>query len=193
MKKLWDRKPVWFLLTVATVLLLGTGILTLLLLPSVGRAQVVGVECQGVATNIKGVTTGVHFATVDFSGTQPSGQLDPIPLLETQIEVRTSGCVIAHFSAQADPQDNHIVFQVSIDDVPMAGHAQFPYLLPAPVTPVVWDPEETNQNLSRMVAYDFVAQVTRGAHTVRVRWAPCCSASPSTAGFVRAAVLTLQY
>jgi hypothetical protein len=85
-----------------------------------------------------------------------------------------------------------MIYQVSIDDVPMAGHAQFPYLSPAPPTPVVWDPEETNLNVSRMVAYNFVARVAPGVHVVRVRFAGCCGASPGSS-VVRAAVLTLEY
>ena len=160
--------------------------LSLLLLPSVGRAE--EIECGGVAPHIKAVTVDARTATTDFSGS--GGQLDPIPLLETQIRVTGGGCVIAHFSAQANPLDNSIVFQVSIDDVPMAGHTQF-----APfATPVVVEPEETNLNLPRMVAYDFVARVDPGIHTVRVRFAGCCSANnPSNSGLARAAVLTLQY
>jgi hypothetical protein len=84
-----------------------------------------------------------------------------------------------------------MMFQVSIDDVPMQGHALFPYLAPAPTTLVVWDPEEVDLNLSRMVAYNFFARVSNGVHTVRVRFASCCGVGSND--LVRAAVLTLQY
>jgi hypothetical protein len=141
---------------------------------------------------VKAVTADARTATTDFSGS--GGQFDPTPLLETQIDTK-DGCLIAHFSAQADPLDNHIVFQVSVDDVPMAGHAQFPYVDPPLTTPVVWDPKEAHPiHFSRMVSYNFVAPVTRGLHTVRVRFAGCCSLNtPSNTNAVQAAVLTLQY
>jgi hypothetical protein len=103
---------------------------------------------------------------------------------------------VVNFSAQTDPLDNHIVYQVSVDDVPMSGHAQFPYLDPAPPTLVVWDPREAPVlQLSRMVSYTFAARVAPGVHVVRVRFAGCCSAVPNPSGsnLVRAANLTLFY
>ena len=147
-------------------------------------------ECSNLAGGqFKAVSTGPRTATVDFSGS--GGQLDPVPLLETEIKTGPT-CVLVHFSAQADPQDNFAVFQASIDDIPMEGHAQFPYLTPAPATPVVFDPEETNLNVSRMVSYTFFAWVDRGAHTVRIRFAGCCSINPGS-GLVRAAVMSVNY
>jgi hypothetical protein len=74
----------------------------------------------------------------------------------------------------------------------MQGHTQFPYLTPAPTTPVVFDPEETNLNVSRMVAYTFFLHVGRGTHTVRIRFAGCCSPNPGS-GLVRAAVMSVEY
>jgi hypothetical protein len=41
-------------------------------------------ECQGVATHVKAVATGSRTAAVNFS---PNGNLDPLPLLETQITI----------------------------------------------------------------------------------------------------------
>lgn len=175
------------LLIVSSGLLLGSFV-PLLLLPSVGWTE--EFECSKVG-RVKAVTTnGERTATTDFSGS--GGQLDPVPLLETNILVTGTGpsCLIANFSSQADPRDNSIVFQVSVDGVPMAGHVQFPGF----TTPVVSEPEETDSNLSRMVAYNFVSSVNPGLHTVRVRFAGCCSANtPTNSGLVRAAVLTLQY
>jgi len=74
----------------------------------------------------------------------------------------------------------------------MEGHTQFPYLTPAPATPVVFDPEETNLNASRMVSYTFFSRVERGSHTVRIRFAGCCSPNPGS-GLVRAAVMSVNY
>jgi len=143
--------------------------------------------------------TGGQFKAVALEGTRTTtaefaasgGQLDPIPLLETQIA--GAECVVVHFSAQADPQDNFIIFQASIDDVPMQGHAQFPYLTPAPTTPVVFDPEETNLNVSRMVSYTFFAKVGRGVHNVRIRFAGCCSGATGNGAVIRAAVMSVHY
>jgi hypothetical protein len=41
--------------------------------------------------------------------------------------------------------------------------------------PVVFDPEETDQNLPRMVSYNFFAEVLPGPHHVEVLYAGCCS------------------
>jgi hypothetical protein len=60
------------------------------------------------------------------------------------------------------------------------------------MTPVVFDPEETNLNVSRMVAYTFFLHVGRGTHTVRIRFAGCCSPNPGS-GLVRAAVMSVKY
>jgi len=165
----------------------------MLLIPALGRAQAQTTECESVTLRQKAISkTGpVQLATVDFAA---GGQLDPTPLLETQIQVFTKTCVFVTFSAQADPQDNFIVFQASVNNVPMSGHAQFPYLTPAPATPVVFDPEETNLNVSRMVSYTFFAQVGPGTHTVRIRFAGCCSLVPGgNSAFIRAAAMSIRY
>ena len=161
------------------------------LLPVLGLAQTT--ECKSVNLRVKTVARpGIQTATVDFSAS--AGQLDPIPLLQTQINVFAHTCVVVHFSTQADPQDNAIVFQASIDNVPMSGHAQFPYLTPAPATLVVWDPEETNLNVSRMRSYTFVATVGPGQHTVRIKFAGCCSGMPvGNSGVVRSAVMAVHH
>jgi hypothetical protein len=154
-------------------------------------AEVQQGECVNQnASQLKAVALSApRTATVDFSGS--GGQLDPVPLLETQISGGPT-CVVVNFSAQADPQDNFIVFQASIDDIPMQGQTQFPYLTPAPTTPVVFNPEETNLNISKMVSYTFFSRVERGTHTVRIRFAGCCSTNPGS-GLVRAAVMSVHY
>jgi hypothetical protein len=162
--------------------------------PAIGLAQTSPqlTECDSVTLRQKAVSKNgtVQAATVDFA----TGQLDPTPVLETQIQVLTKGCVFVTFSAQVDPQDNAVVFQASVDNVPMSGHALFPYSTPPIPTPVVWDPEETNLNLSRMVSYTFFAQVNPGVHTVRLRFAGCCSLIPGgNSAFIRNAVMSIRY
>ena len=179
-----------FATTLPRLMAVVLAILPLLALPGT-PAEAQQIECANHAGGqFKAVAlTAPRFATVDFSGS--GGQLDPIPLLETEIAGPLT-CVVVHFSAQADPLDNFIVFQASIDDIPMQGHAQFPYLAAAPTTPVVFDPEETNLNISRMVSYTFFARVGPGAHTVRIRFAGCCSPIGNGA-LVRAAVMSVHY
>lgn len=164
-----------FLNTLPRLTALVLALLASLALPN--RAVAQQVECANhSATQFKAVaTTATRISTVDFSAS--GGQLDPAPLLETEIKTGAT-CVVVHSSAQADPQDNFVVFQASIDDIPMEGHIQFPYLSTAPATPVVFDPEETSLNASRMVAYTFFLKVRPGVHIVRIRFAGCCSANP---------------
>jgi hypothetical protein len=120
--------------------------------------------------------------------------LDPAPVLQTQIQVVVGTCVVVHFSAMADPLDSHVVFQASLNNVPMSGHAQFPYLATAPTVPVVWDPREhSTAGLSRMVSYTFTAPVSPGLHTVRIRFAGCCSAAGVSQAMVRNAVMSIHY
>lgn len=146
--------------------------------------------------------------TVDHSGsaTNPDGSLngdgkfDPIPLLETKIFVggKKNSCVIAHFSAEFNTGDNRIVFQASIDDEPMEGHAFIPSDLRSPQleTPIVYDQSRSvgGFTLPAMAAYNFFKIVKPGWHTVKIKWAGCCSADPtSVSAEVLAAVMTLEY
>ena len=164
---------------------------TLAMFPAVASAQT-NPECAGMLLNTKAValTPATLYGVTDFSGS--FGQLDPTPIAEMNIHVtgspRHPECVIVTFSTQAAPQDNSIVFQASIDDVPMQGHGAAFY-----PTPIVWDPEETNLNLSRMLSYTFFASVTPGAHTVRIKVAGCCSANPTTTVVVNAGTVVVRY
>ena len=179
-----------FLSTLPRLMAIVLAMVPLLAFPGT-PAEAQQIECgSNAASQFKAVALSApRTATVDFSGS--GGQLDPLPLLETEI-VAGPGCVVVHFSAEANPLDNFIVFQASIDDVPMQGQTQFPYLSPAPGTPVVFDPEETNLNAARMVSYTFFAKVSKGAHTVRIRFAGCCSPNPGS-GLVLAAVMSVHY
>jgi hypothetical protein len=116
-----------------------------------------------------------HFNTDEFGNPDSIGHFDPTPLIATNIvKVKQRTCLIVHFSALVEPQDNHVMFQVRVDGTPMEGHAIFPYSIPTVQAPVVWDPEETDKNLTRMVAYNFFASIGPGTHTVDVLFAGCC-------------------
>jgi hypothetical protein len=176
-------------------------------IPALATAQTP--ECQGTNLNTKAVALAVprSGSLVNFTGS--GGQLDPIPLLETNINViGLSGrpvCVTVTFSAEVDPRDNYGVYQASIDGVPMSGHGTlFPeYGL---ATPIVFDavnpgsylptPTATNNLNYRMVSYTFFASVMPGARTIRIRVAGCCSTAPvgfSPWDFVRAATLVARW
>jgi hypothetical protein len=162
-----------------------------LLLPALVLAQ--PTECESLNLRVKTVSkNGPQITYVEFGST--GGMLDPAPVLQTQIQVFLRTCVVVHFSAMADPIDNHVVFQASLNNVPMSGHAQFPYLVGAPTVPVVWDPREhPTAGLSRMVSYTFTAPVSPGLHTIRIRFAGCCSASGVSQAIVRNAVMSIHY
>jgi hypothetical protein len=151
------------------------------------------IECASVASRVKAqVNTGVHGTNVAFNSNP--GRFHPVPLLSTNITVggTVASCLIAHFSAMAQPQDNWVVFQVRVDGVPMFGHAAG---LGGVVLPVVFDPDESGAiGPYRMVAHDFFARVAPGPHRVEVYFAGCCSANPNGSGAaVESPVITLQY
>jgi hypothetical protein len=166
-------------------------VVVVLALCSAARVQADQIECGSRSPRVLAVTApGQHVAQVDFSAS--GGNLDSVPLLSASVNVsgRGASCLVAHFSTLASPQDNGIVFQVRLDGVPMEGHGQVGGL----ATPVVIDPEETDQNLPRMVSYHFFAEVLPGPHTVEVLYAGCCSSNADArSGVVQSPVLTLQY
>jgi hypothetical protein len=141
------------------------------------------VECQSITGQVKALSSGPQVTKVNFntdiSGVASAvGYFDPAPLLSTTINViggpTRISCLVAQLSVEVAPLDNHVMFQVLVDGVPMHGHGIFPYSVPTVQAPVVWDPEETEKNVNRMVAFSFFLPVTRGSHTVEVRWAGCC-------------------
>ena len=155
-----------------------------------GQPTVVRVQSSGVRT------TTVNFNTDQFGNADPTGYFDPKPLISIPIVTTAARtCVFVDFSALVEPQDNHVMFQVRVDDVPMEGHAIFPYSVPTVKAPVVWDPEETDNNLTRMVAYTFFDLVGPGAHTVEVRFAGCCglTGGSTVISLVRNSVLKVHY
>ena len=96
-----------------------------------------------------------------------SGRANLQTLLETTVSVGgpAQSCVVAYFSAVVKPSDNYMVFQVTLDGVPMHGHTLF-YAQPS--TPVVIEMEETDLDQARMIAHQFFLKVDPGVHTVKV-------------------------
>jgi hypothetical protein len=173
----------------------------LVIVASDASAQTGAARCEGQPMTVRAQSSGVRTTTVNFNTDQfgnpdPTGYFDPTPLISTQIRtlVRRT-CLIVQFSALVEPQDNHVMFQVRVDGAAMQGHAIFPYSVPTVQAPVVWDPEETDKNLTRMVSYTFFASVEAGTHTVDVRFAGCCglTGGVNVISLVRNAVMTVQY
>lgn len=175
--------------TITTVLSM---VLSLFLLsPSTSHASHDQIECSSNAPKVKAVgIQSTHIANVNFSAT--NGGFDPVPLLRTTVNLSQTGCLIAHFSAIPRPTDNHIVFQVRVDGVPMIGHV--PGLFGTP-TPAVSEPNQTDEwaDVPRMAAYNFFKMVPAGIHTIEVLYAACCSPVNLGPSFVDAATLTLEY
>jgi hypothetical protein len=155
------------------------------------------VVCRSLVSTVKAVTIAEDYfpVTTLFQFDRPNLQT----LLETSISVWGNGptCVIAYFSAIVGPSDNYVVFQVTLDGVPMNGHT-VSYANPS--TPVVIEPEETDLNLPRMVAHQFFMKVDPGVHTVRVSVAhgsgtdpEARTVEPVVPATVEAPVLSIHY
>ena len=170
-----------------------------------GRALAAEAECQSNTTQVKALSSGPRTTKVNFNTDinavpDATGYFDPVPLVATVIDVvgerNRVSCLIAHLSVEVAPLDNHVMFQVLVDGMPMYGHGIFPYSVPTVLAPVVWDPEETDKNVNRMVAFNFFMPVERGSHLVEVRWAGCCgftNGNTVTIATVSNAVLVLKY
>jgi hypothetical protein len=170
-----------------TSLLTAAWLASCLLSPLTASAQD-DTRCAGNLLGVAGVSLSApRTASVDFSGS--GGQLDA--LLDTDVTVRgqAASCLLIQFSAMAYPQDNAIVFQVLVDGVPVPGQSALPGF---PGIPVVFDPEETDNNLGRMVSHSFVAPVAPGLRRVELRFAGCCSPNPGS-GVVNSATLSVQH
>ena len=121
------------------------------------------IVCRRTTNTVKAVTIAEDYfaVTTRFQLGVPNLQ----PLMSTSIHVNGPGlsCLVAEFSAVVKPTDNYMVFQVTIDGVPMLGHTR---AVPKPTTPVVIESEETDQNLPRMVSHQFFVRVAPGNHVV---------------------------
>ena len=155
-----------------------------------GAAGAENIVCRSEAATVKAVTIAEDYfaVTTRFQVDLPNLQ----PLLETSISVTGLGqsCVVAYFSAVVKPTDNYMVFQVTVDDVPMNGHT---VTFPQPQTPVVIETEETDQNLPRMVAHQFFLKVLPGVHTVKVNVAGGSNIVAPFYPTVEAPVLSIHY
>jgi hypothetical protein len=108
-----------------------------------------------------------------------------------------------HFSAQVNTGDNLVIFQASIDDEVMEGHGLLPDDIRSPQinTPIVLDrgtlfrqEDPFRIPVPTLASYNFFQIVKPGWHTVKIKWAGCCSSDPtSVSADALAAVLTLEY
>ena len=145
-------------------------------------------RCTGNLLAVTGVSLSEQrVANVDFNGS--GGQLDLLLATDVTVRGREPSCLLVQFSAMALPQDNHIVFQLLVDGVPAPGQSAFPT---QPGIPVVYDPEESDQNNGRMVAHSFLVPVSPGLRRVELKFAGCCSPNPGS-GVVNSATLTVQH
>jgi hypothetical protein len=148
------------------------------------------VTCRSETRTVKSVTIAEDYfpVTTRFQLDTPNLQ----PLLTTSIGVTGQGlsCIVADFSAVVKPTDNYMVFQVTVDGVPMYGHTR---TFPQPLTPVVIETEETDLNQPRMVSHQFFLRVPPGTHTVTVSVAGGSNIVAPFYPTVEAPVLTLHY
>ncbi len=159
-----------------------------LAVPALAAAQ--PIACRSAAGTVKAVTISEDYFPVKTRFQLDTPNLEP--LLTTSISVTGTGlsCVLATFSAVVKPTDNYMVFQVSLDGVPMHGHT---VTFPNPLTPVVIETEETDLNQPRMVSHQFFMKVAPGVHTVTVRVAGGSNIVAPFFPTVEAPVLALQY
>ena len=99
-------------------------------------------------------------------------------------------CLHRDLDAAGGIDSASMVFQVTIDDVPMQGHT---VTFPQPQTPVVIETEETDQNLPRMVAHHFFDRVPAGPHKVAVNVAAGSNIVAPFIPTVEAPVLSIHY
>ena len=153
------------------------------------------IECAGKADRVKGVTNpNGHLITTKFQFDVPNLQT----LLSTTITTSgPSSCVTAHLSGLARITDNYVLFQVRIDGVPMSGHT----FIPGYTTPVVFRTIDANTEYqdeqyidpTKVISYNFFAELPAGSHTVEVMGAGGSNILPGLEPSVHAFVLTLEY
>ena len=161
---------------------------SVLVVPRLVAAETI--VCRSTTGTVKAVTISEEYfpVTTRFQIDTPNLQ----PLLETSISVTGTGqsCVLAYFSAVVRPTDNYMVFQVTLDGVPMQGHT---VTYPQPLTPVVIESEETDFNLPRMIAHQFFLRVPPGVHTVTVNVAAGSNIVAPFYPTIEAPVLSIHY
>lgn len=154
------------------------------------NAHAENIVCRSAVDAVKAVTLseGYFQVTTQFQIDSPNLQ----PMLETDISVTGPGysCVVAYFSAVVRPTDNYVVFQATLDGVPMHGHT-LSYVQPQ--TPVVIETEETDKNMQRMVAHHFFMRVAPGLHKIKVNVAAGSAIAAPYYPVVEAPVLSIHY
>jgi hypothetical protein len=153
--------------------------------------------CESLAPFVKAVALdGTYHATYSTFNFPADGLGHFDTLMSTTVNVgggRTPSCLVATFSTQAYPLDNGVMFQVRVDGVAMNGHMAG---AAGVSSPVVFDPEETDLNLPRMLSYTFFKRVRPGVHTVDVQFAGCCSGAPvpgAVAAYAGSPVLAIHH
>jgi hypothetical protein len=161
----------------------------------VSDALAQAIECASPARNIAGVTDPAsHVIVTKYQFDTPNLQ----PLLKTTINAER-GCLVAHMSGLARITDNYVVFQVSVDGVPMMGHLSGVAGVATPVVFVTLDEgippynDEQFSDPTKVVAYNFFARVATGEHTVEVWAAAGSNIDPLNPPLVTNLVLTLAY
>jgi hypothetical protein len=151
------------------------------------------ITCSGPVKNVSAVTNPAgHTITTRYQLDTPNLQT----LLTTTIDAG-EGCLIAHLSGQVRITDNYVAFQVRVDGVPMEGHVP----LPTFTTPVVFvsidsgtaNDDEQFIDPTKVVSYNFFAQVPKGTHTVEVMGAGGSNIVAPFFPTVTSLVLTLEY
>ena len=130
-------------------------------------------ECVTPAQQVTGVATAArHVASVDFIATK--GQFHSTPLISATVEVTEPGsCLVVHLSPRAHPGLYPLVYQISVNGVPMPG--QRPrnlYFFGAP--PAFEHPADSAAYAHALITYTFVQRVNPGTHVVEVRYAVAC-------------------
>lgn len=123
-------------------------------------------------------------------------------VLKTDIETSDTTCLVVHLSGLTRITDNYVVFQVSVDGVPMdAGQYLTGLASPdTPVTAVSIDalsaaPYNDEQFIdpTKTFAFNFFTVVKAGVHTVTVSTAAGSGVIPGNYSTVHNLVLTMSY
>lgn len=140
-----------------------------------------------------------------------------LPLFEVPLRnARDNDCIVVQFSGVARVADNRMLFQASIDGVPMAGHTLLGFdhyweFLPdgtkvgmgVPVVILDADYGARAAYGSRLgvmpwtpFSFTFAGKLTPGLHVLRIKWAGCCSGGAAYAPpieIIETATLVVTY
>lgn len=122
-----------------------------------------------------------------------------LPLFEVPINnARNGDCLVIHFSGTARIPDNRLVFQASLDGIPTPGHTKlgldhfwtydmYGHKVGLDVPVVILD-ADWGARTAYVTTYGvypwtpfsftFTVRLTRGNHTLRIKWAGCCGNVP---------------